>query len=82
MFGFLKYLTAGCLFVGVGARPQSAAAAMPSSRSSRVQSDTPKAVSSTPNLKVEGLVKGLMAEITEDYSVEVRLCNSLLVIVL
>lgn len=25
----------------------------------------------SPNLKVESLVKGLMAEITEDYSVEV-----------
>lgn len=40
-------------------------------RSSRVNYNPPKAVSSSPNLKVEGLVKGLMAEITEDYSVEV-----------
>lgn len=42
------------------------------SRSARVQNDPPRAVSSSPNSKVEGLVKGLMAEITEDYSVEVR----------
>eukprot|EP00903_Cladosiphon_okamuranus_P012263 g11501.t1 len=53
---------------------QSTAAAMPS-RSARVPIDPPKAMSSSSNSnsnsKVEGLVKGLMAEITEDYSVEV-----------
>lgn len=38
-----------------------------------MQNDNLAPEAKSPNLQVESLVKGLMAEITEDYSVEVRM---------